>query len=594
MILDQLIVLFSTEGADKVKATIDEISKKIAKGIAAQRKAASVARSQASERKEREREEKTQIRIEEAKEKAQLRVQSLQEKQRIGIQKESEKYRREVVRSKKVELNVESTRAKVASDAKTREIKQNAVLQKEKIKNSRELIKNKKVEFDLTAKQTKLEAWQEDREERKTRQEKRDRYFESKNQFNALAKLAIGVVGLGFAVKALNSTLQSHNQKMLSMVAGYGMSGMSSSKAQGFEQMLQGFGAQEGEGLRLASGITADIGSMRYGDTGLVEKLGKYGIGGVGAHSKTEDVMQAIARKIQSSNEYTQAAIARDFGLSAEALSAFKAGNASNFIKAGKPLTVSDEQRGILQEQVELNRALNQVWNTFLTDYAPVISKGLRFLSDNAGWATSVATIATALTVGSPFVSLLGNIVGIFGRGGTFASLIGSKLIPPVAAIASLLGVIKAADKYGSKGAGDAARAGASLGAIGAVASVATTGALPSIGAAGAGATAGALPLIAGTMGTAALGAGAGWGGWEIGRWLGRNYLDKYIQSFMEMAMYGETLPDYKNNTVIYGATTNNINNSTQNNSYNTAIEGSGNSEPPTCVNGNFNLSGVY
>lgn len=346
MIIDQLIVAFKAEGADKLLNTIDTISKKVVsatnKAIMEEARLENVRARTAKVKSQQEKIARAKIenlnistlqkeynferKVNKDKEVARKKEETARKKQ-IGEmlknqhndmlaeqkkQKDLEKRGKElgkildaqdkakqsqVEEEKRYEVEKEKSRKKALvqsqKDQEQRD-KQRAKKEKEYQKLWMGLLKERDRE---ESKQAKAREKEQIARQKAEAQAIRDSAIATKLKIAGTASLLYGIGRSAFGAlkwtdnKTINATRR---------VASYVGAGMSGARVEGLEGSLARWGGQLGEGLGTVRSINAQLGAMRFGDTSLVETLGKFGIGGIGTQSNPTDVLKAVMRRVQT------------------------------------------------------------------------------------------------------------------------------------------------------------------------------------------------------------------------------------------------------------------------------------------------------
>lgn len=299
MIIDQLIVAFKAEGADKLLNTIDTISKKVVsatnKAIMEEARLETQRAKTASLLKKTEIQEKLALfKIENEKSKSSLKILNAEakkdsdlSKRKIKNKKEEDDYFNKANKVRQRQL-IEQQKAHQQRDAqrKKREVEYQKWWEKALAKRDREEARQAKAREKEIANRSKLEA-----------QAMRDSAIATKLKIAGTASLLYGIGRSAFGAlkwtdnKTINATRR---------VASYVGAGMSGARVEGLEGSLARWGGQPGEGLGTVRSINAQLGAMKFGDTSLVETLGKFGIGGIGTQSTPTDVLKAVMRRVQT------------------------------------------------------------------------------------------------------------------------------------------------------------------------------------------------------------------------------------------------------------------------------------------------------
>lgn len=339
MILDQLIVLFGEQGAKDVLKSVKDIDKAVSKSLTSFAKA------------------KAKASVIEAKAVAQ--VDSIAKSASIRLHKESIKQQDSHIKlykqySKWKEKNARDTKRRAKDEERSEQR-----LEKARIDRRRKEI---------------MYANMFDKIERKDVLDSEQAHNELINQrILLIGKLGATALIVGKSMQKMYGYTGDATKRGLIYSGRYAQTGMSASQAESFDRAVQMQGGELGEGQSLLANITGQIGAMRYGDTGLVEKLGKYGIGGIGAHSKTEDVIRAISRRAQGMDAYAQQAMFQEFGLSDAVQRLIREGGLDKALAEGKtPLTTSDEQKKAYQERIEAERKTLQAQQEISTKLSSI------------------------------------------------------------------------------------------------------------------------------------------------------------------------------------------------------------------------------
>ena len=349
MIIDQLIVAFKAEGADKLLNTIDTISKKVVsatnKAIMEEARLENIRARTAKVKSQQEQQEKiARAKIEN------LNISTLQKEynfeRKVNKDKEVARKKEETARKKQIgemlknqhnDMLAEQKKQKdlekrgkelgkildAQDKAKQSQIEEEKRYEGEKEKSRKKaLVQSQKDQEQRDKQRAKKEKeyqklWmgllkERDREEAKQAKARekeqierqkaeaqaiRDSAIATKLKIAGTASLLYGIGRSAFGAlkwtdnKTINATRR---------VASYVGAGMSGARVEGLEGSLARWGGQQGEGLGTVRSINAQLGAMRFGDTSLVETLGKFGIGGIGTQSTPTDVLKAVMRRVQT------------------------------------------------------------------------------------------------------------------------------------------------------------------------------------------------------------------------------------------------------------------------------------------------------
>lgn len=245
-------------------------------------------------------------------------------------------------------------------------------------------------------------------------------------------KLAAAIYALGRLAVGATRWLGTREKNARIYSGLYGQTGMSSPRAEAYDLAVRQMGGERGEGLKTLTNINSALGAMKYGDTSLIDVLGKFGIGGIHTGSNAEDVLRAVADKSSGMDAKSQQALFDALGLSdANQLlirEANKRGNASEIFK---------DADSIVEWTQKLQEGLNDQVKTEDNTYKAIV-KGTENLTEiqksiNAveQWLTSKFPTATTLgsgvlsnpvgqgVAGYTGASILKNV--LFGRGGQAA-----------------------------------------------------------------------------------------------------------------------------------------------------------------------------
>ena len=128
--------------------------------------------------------------------------------------------------------------------------------------------------------------------------------------------LGAGILGAGMLAKGTWDFTKDKLHSRVKNALSYLGTGTEPKYAVGLDKELYGYGGEKGEAIQLLSQLSAGIGSMRYGDTSLVQTLGTFGISGIGAHSKSKDILRAVWQRAQGMDEEEREAMFNALGFS--------------------------------------------------------------------------------------------------------------------------------------------------------------------------------------------------------------------------------------------------------------------------------------
>lgn len=322
MILDQLIVAFKAEGADNLIKTIEKVSRKVEESI----KNVADAEIEFSKKQYLEN----------------LKYHKLNGKKELQDNLKNLNYFDIQKRKKSIEY----------FKWRERELKKQDVAEEKREKNRLKNIKIRQKEEEKAIKKSILMSNLK------------------------LASTAAVIWGSG---KALFRTLGFVDEGAINAtqrVASYVGTGISGTGVEGLEQSLGRWGGQMGEGVSTLRRITAQLGAMKYGDTSLVETLGKYGVSGIGVQSNSIDVLKAIMNRVQQMGVNTSEAFAlmSEMGLSNAMMKIMQGGDYSALEKEGIALSVEERILDTNEKSFKSSQELLKAQGT--------ISSKLNFLRD--------------------------------------------------------------------------------------------------------------------------------------------------------------------------------------------------------------------
>lgn len=128
--------------------------------------------------------------------------------------------------------------------------------------------------------------------------------------------LGAGILGAGMLAKGTWDFTKDKLHSRVRNAMSYLGTGTEPKYAVGLDKELYGYGGEKGEAIQLLSQLSAGIGAMRYGDTSLVQTLGTFGISGIGAHSKSKDILRAVWQRAQGMDAEEQEAMFNALGFS--------------------------------------------------------------------------------------------------------------------------------------------------------------------------------------------------------------------------------------------------------------------------------------
>ena len=397
MIIDQLIVAFKAEGADKLLNTIDTISKKVVsatnKAIMEEARLETQRAKTASLLKKTEIQEKLALfKIENEKSKSSLKILNAEakkdsdlSKRKIKNKKEEDDYFNKANKARQRQL-IEQQKAHQQRDAqrKKREVEYQKWWEKALAKRDREEARQAKAREKEIANRSKLEA-----------QAMRDSAIATKLKIAGTASLLYGIGRSTFgALKWMdNKTINATRR-----VASYVGAGMSGARVEGLEGSLARWGGQLGEGLGTVRNINAQLGAMRFGDTSLVETLGKFGIGGIGTQSTPTDVLKAVMRRVQTLGKDSSESFAlmSAMGFSDAMMKIMQEGNEKALEREGVMLSVEEKILKTNQESFDSIRELEKSTldiaekTNFIRDIRNLLIKQFPNVAASLDLATSV------------------------------------------------------------------------------------------------------------------------------------------------------------------------------------------------------------
>lgn len=172
-----------------------------------------------------------------------------------------------------------------------------------------------------------------------------------------LGKFVAVLKGISYMAGLVPGIAKNNQQALLNKARRINMlasSGMSKAKAASLGVNLAAYGGSTNEALAFASGITGQIGAMRYGDASLVSALGQFGVTGIGAFSRTEDVIRKIAQRAQGMDVYAQEAMFNAANLPLSMRAAIRSGDENLMRLSAKPTTELTEEEKAQLRQLEI------------------------------------------------------------------------------------------------------------------------------------------------------------------------------------------------------------------------------------------------
>lgn len=128
--------------------------------------------------------------------------------------------------------------------------------------------------------------------------------------------LGAGILGAGMLAKGTWDFTKGRVHSRVKNALSYIGTGTAPKNVMGIDKALYGYGGEKGEAIQLLSQLSAGIGAMRYGDTSLVQTLGTFGISGIGAHSKSKDILRSVWQRAQGMDAEEQEAMFNALGFS--------------------------------------------------------------------------------------------------------------------------------------------------------------------------------------------------------------------------------------------------------------------------------------
>lgn len=244
-------------------------------------------------------------------------------------------------------------------------------------------------------------------------------------------KLLTAIYAIGRFVVGASRWLGSREKNARIYSGLYSQTGLPSNRAEAYDLAVRRMGGERGEGLKTLSGISSALGAMKYGDTSLIEVLGRFGIGGIHTGSSAEDVLRAVAEKASGMDAKSQQALFDALGLSdAQQLlirEAIKTGNVSEVFKDSQSIvewstklqeafnkqieTEDHTYKALVQateSATELQKALNNLENK-ITEEFPNLSLGFDYASNHP------VETGVAAWLGLKFLKKAGARAGLYG-----------------------------------------------------------------------------------------------------------------------------------------------------------------------------------
>lgn len=349
MIIDQLIVAFKAEGADKLLNTIDTISKKVVsatnKAIMEEARLENIRARTAKVKSQQEQQEKiARAKIEN------INISTLQKEynfeRKVNKDKEVARKKEETARKKQIGEMLKNQHNDMLAEQKKQKDLEKRGKELGKILDAQDKAKQSQIEeekrYEVEKEKSRKKALvqsQKDQEQRDKQRAKREKEYQKlwmgllkerdreeakqakarekeqiarqKAEAQAIRDSAIatklkiaGTASLLYGIgRSAFGALKWTDNKTINAtrrVASYVGAGMSGARVEGLEGSLARWGGQQGEGLGTVRSINAQLGAMKFGDTSLVETLGKFGIGGIGTQSTPTDVLKAVMRRVQT------------------------------------------------------------------------------------------------------------------------------------------------------------------------------------------------------------------------------------------------------------------------------------------------------
>lgn len=193
--------------------------------------------------------------------------------------------------------------------------------------------------------------------------------------------LGAGILGAGMLAKGTWDFTKGKVHSRVKNALSYIGTGTEPKYAVGLDKELYGYGGEKGEAIQLLSQLSAGIGSMRYGDTSLVQTLGTFGISGIGAHSKSKDILRSVWQRAQGMDEEEREAMFNALGFSQ---------GVKNFMRKGS-LSEIDLDAAVSkweEDDSEILKGMYDVENTIqkkVEEIASGVGKIVKWLEDFFG-----------------------------------------------------------------------------------------------------------------------------------------------------------------------------------------------------------------
>ena len=220
------------------------------------------------------------------------------------------------------------------------------------------------------------------------------------------------IMGAGMLAKGTWDFASEGTHRKRKRYGSYLGTGTTPEFAVGLDKELYSYGAEKGEAMQLLSQLSAGIGAMRYGDTSLVQTLGTFGIGGIGAHSKSKDVLRSIWQRAQGMDEEEREAMFNALGFSR---------GIKTFMRKGK---ISDiELEKITQEWTEKDTQTLKNMYEVENSIAIFVEKIAGNVGQIVNWLTNIPLIPIVASQSGDTTTITNNNSNIINNnyGGLFA-----------------------------------------------------------------------------------------------------------------------------------------------------------------------------
>lgn len=234
-------------------------------------------------------------------------------------------------------------------------------------------------------------------------------------------KISVAVFAMAETLKAFYGYTKDINRRNIIYDSIRRQTGLDARTSEGFDVEVMKHGGSRMEGTKTLSNFNAAIGAMKYGDTGLINILGKYGIGGIHAGSSSEDVLRAVDQRSKGMDEKESQALFNELGLSDAIQRLIREGRINDAFTGKDPVEISKESEEAFRSQTEADYSIEKFEEKLSTELSGIQKILADILAEFPYIKTTWDGIRKILEIAFPAAAASLAYKALFGAGGAAA-----------------------------------------------------------------------------------------------------------------------------------------------------------------------------